>query len=255
MKQSVVAAVIYKVRPGPYIVLDSPAPISFATSDFRIALDEGELRIDLVAPVETVEEARSLADPYVRSWEIRSGLTRGTPEVQFEYVRPEFVDLDPHGTGPDKLISVSASASVSFEAVTQWILHDYPDAPHDFVADPDVEVMWQRYQNYRSGNEPLLSMAYFCLSNFEVLVGPSRKTAAVNGHLDPSILSKLGEFTSTGGSKLTARKIIRHFKGQALDNKEAHWVDSCVRLLIRRLGELRAGVAMRPLSMHDLPKL
>lgn len=254
MKDPAILALIFKALPGVYVRFDDPASMQFDTPSLRATLDRGELRLEFRQPVPIEVDALELATPLLRSWEIRSGLDRGRPAIQFEYLRPEYIDLAPDTLGPDKPIPVSRSETVAFESVLHHVATEYPEPPLDFVVDPDVEVLWQRYQMYKSGNEPLLTMAYFCFTVLTSLEGGRREIAG-KLQIDESVLRKLSELTSIRGSRLTARKVSAQSTDQPLTRREEEWLDAAVRMLIRRLGELRAFAPIRPLGMTDLPVL
>jgi len=38
---------------------------------------------------------------------------------------------------------------------------NFPAVPTDFIADRDVVSLWNRYEGFKDGREPLASMAYF----------------------------------------------------------------------------------------------
>ena len=61
---------------------------------------------------------------------------------------------------------------------------------------PTSETLWQRFTMYEDGREPIMSMAYACLTLFErsVLEKRVRRAAATQYAVDQAILSRLGHW-------------------------------------------------------------
>ncbi|MFN2397905.1 MAG: hypothetical protein ABR543_04575 [Gemmatimonadaceae bacterium] len=255
MKEPAVSVLIFKALPGPYVRFQDPPSLQFETDLVRASLGNGQLALRLKTPITSETDAVAAVAPLLQAWEIRSGLRAGRPEIQFEFQRAEYIDLDPDGPGPHKKIAVSRTLAVAVDSVLERVSTEYPEPPLDFAVDPDVEALWQRYQDYKSRNEPLLAMAYFCHTVFVALGGGNKRAAAKSFQVDQSVLRQLSELTSIRGTKLTARKVDSQFTGRPLTMREEEWVDAAVRLMIRRLGEARAGQFLRPLKMPDLPNL
>jgi hypothetical protein len=107
----------------------------------------------------------------------------------------------------------------------------------------DVNALWQRYMRYEQSREPLLSMAYFCLSYFEDAAGTGakgrqrRKMAAEALGVEEEVLRRLGELTSTLGDAETARKKNPQSKSRGPTVEEKEWIETTVKLLIRKTAE------------------
>lgn len=117
----------------------------------------------------------------------------------------------------------------------------YPTIPADFIATPDVELLWTRYKMYLQGRDQLLSMAYFCLSYIEGIAGGRRIDASNKYGVNRDDLNRLGELTSARGDKLSARKGVRN-NFLPLTDEDTLWVEGFVKLLIRRIGEYEASI-------------
>jgi hypothetical protein len=99
-----------------------------------------------------------------------------------------------------------------------------------------------------AGSEPLLSMAYFCLT---LLERGDRRAAAQQFAIDYEVLKKLGELTSTRGDHHTARKASAPLHPLTAD--EAHWIEATIKAIGKHLAaRVRDS---KPLSLADLPKL
>jgi hypothetical protein len=133
----------------------------------------------------------------------------------------------------------------------------YPDPPTVFTVTPDVETLWQRYNNYLDGKEPLPSMAYFCLTLIENKAGGKnkRKLAEKLFRIKKPILDRLGDLTASKGNAETARKVPDKGNITALNEKEKKWIKAVVKIFIQRMGELANIQTAKFITMTDLPKM
>ncbi len=140
----------------------------------------------------------------------------------------------------------------SFSATGQVTWKTYPAVPTNFTADPDVVSLWTRFEGFKSGREPLASMAYFCftlLKNRHGSIDAARKVLAV----DKAVLKKLGELSTNRGDASTARKMTPDLA--PFTTAEAQWLEAAIRALIRRVGEIASGHSPLQLTMKQLPQL
>ena len=224
---------------------ENAAPIEFDTADFSGRLEADVLVLSLKRHAADQVEARALVDPFIRAWEIDAGLTIGRPEFTLRFDSAQVVDRAP--TPGIHELQANATAIATATLQLKVFRGHYPVPLLAFRTTPEVEALWARYLRYLAGSEPLLSMAYACLTLLER--GNRRQAAGLFG-VEYEVLSKLGDLTSTRGDALTARK-----PGQAtapLSSTEAQWVDAAIRAVIRHLAT-RAGD--KRLKMADLPAL
>jgi hypothetical protein len=108
---------------------------------------------------------------------------------------------------------------------------------------------------YLDRKEPICAMSYFCLTVIERKFG-GRSQASHALLIDQKILSKLGELSSVKGDKSTARKAV-HGKSEfsPLSDSEQRWIETAVKLLIRRIGEYSQSHELQKIEMRDLPPL
>jgi hypothetical protein len=101
-----------------------------------------------------------------------------------------------------------------------------------------------------------LPMAYSCLSRLAYRAG-SLQQAATQYHISQRVLRTLSEFTSTLGVGVEARKLGKGSKNRAPTTAEKSWIETVVRLLIRRAGEVAydAQRSWPQVTMDDLPSL
>ena len=145
---------------------------------------------------------------------------------------------------------------VADDAVVHLARSNYPTPPTRFTVSPDVDTLWHRYEGYKHGREPLLGMAYACLTFLEAQVR-GREKAARTYAIDTAVLRKLGDFTSNLGDERTARKFHTRSTRRPPTGQEATWIDAAIRMIIRRVGEHDADptVPWPTRSIRDLPPL
>ena len=177
--------------------------------------------------------------------------------MKFEFENAEIIDRDPPSVEPGRTVfAVDAGfyAVAGMSAKLSLTRSTYPEPPPRFVASPDVDTLWHRYQEYKDEREPLAGMAYFCLSWIRNQAG-GQDQAATEYAVAREVLRELGRLTSTVGDKRTARKAPSELRPYT--PQEEAWIEAAVRALIRRVGEWAAGsdTPLRQITMADLPTL
>ncbi len=261
MRDPHVERLFYLLHPGDRVDYDNPSPVAYETIPFEAKLNQGQLTVEMKEHHPTEESAKVRIEAWLRAWEIAAGLADDQQSFRFEFERSEIIDRDPPGPGEDQTIQVTALDSIGFldMAVVQVTRRDYPPPPTDFKASDDVNIMWSMYLLYKKHGEPLLSMAYFCLTVLEGSTGliyGARGEAARRYNIDRPVLDELGELTSTRGGEGEARKFNTAATRTPLNSKETHWIEQAVKLLIRRKGEydFNPSVARSHLlTLSDLP--
>lgn len=251
MRDPHVLSLTYKLKTTDLVSYVDPPAVRRERGPFSIELKDGILTVRMNDHFATVGEARGIVDPFIRSWEIHSALTKGSREFEFVFAHPEVIDRNPaQSTLPAlKVVSTGralASASVSVKVSRRA----YPDPPNGFVATPDVEALWVRYQGWLEGREPILTMAYFALTVLEAAAG-TRKKAASHFGIEFEMLRKLGELATERGDQGTARKMPRSGTLTPLTPEEERWIKLLIPELIRQAGEFSA--TGKVLRMSDLP--
>ena len=243
MRHPHVARLRYRLKPiDDTTEFDNARAVERQTDAFYMRLDDEIVQISMREHHETEASARERVEMYLRGWEISAALQYGgRPEFRFVFEGAEILDLDPPppppapppGTPQTVRLSAAAVAVGAASATIRVTRRSYPSPPDDFELSEDVEVMWSLYDSYRQGHDRLLPMAYTCLSRLEYAAG-GRKQAAQRYRVHKMVLDKLGEFTSTLGTGVEARKLDRRSKNRAPSAAEKMWIETLVRLLIGR---------------------
>lgn len=261
-----VESLTYRLQTGETLEFDDPPPLEQENDALRLRLAEDVLTVWPKEHYAREDEARVAIEPYLRAWEISEALHRGgRQEMRFVFESSRVVDRDPPPPCSPQVVqlsgvSVGSSAVVGVPTVISWV-RCYPDPPEGFVASPEVEFMLGRYDQYLRHREPLLAMAYACLTRLEHEArhtqggGTLRRKAAREYRVDEDVLSKLGHLTTVLGDETGARKVETQSENRPPTNREQRWIEGCMLALIRRAGQ-RAADPQKPLpliTMADLP--
>lgn len=252
-----VVALRYKLRPSDQVTYVSPAPVEFETQEVRFGLTEGKLNCEMKGHFASAEEARFVVEPVLRAWEVDADLRWNPGQFRFEFDGADIIDRSPIPAGVGRghaymlcgVGSISAVGTVSFHVTRAH----YPEPPGTFRVNPDAESILLRYQGYLGGREPLLSMAYFCLTVLEANAG-NRASAATMYGIDKAVLRKMGELTTRRGDRFSARKAIAG-PVLPLTGEEGAWLEAALKALIWRVGDTRDAAALPVIKLADLPLL
>jgi hypothetical protein len=252
----------------PTTTYEEPTAVEGENESFEWRLEDDELRLRMKKHFASIDEARRHVAGFIRNWELHAALEDRKPSIRFTPMEPQpgdVVDRDPppppppsEPLPPGSPQAVEAGAAVltfSGELATVHTKRKYPLPPTGFAASPDAQSLWDRYEGYRQGREPLEGMASFCLSVIQFNVG-GRRNAARQYQIAFKVLDKLGNLTSTRGDMTTARKIDRDSSLSPLTDAEKDWVRAAVRAIIRRVGQydaLRSASSLPKITMSDVP--
>ena len=245
-----VAALNYRVDHGDSIDYSRAEPLEREAPGFRLTVKDRKVRFELKEHYATEKQAKEAIAEYIRVWEFDATLKHGNSEsFRLVFETPEIIDRKPTpgrislaGRGV-AIVCSSGSASLQVQPPA------YPEPPSDIALNPDVRTMHQRYLGYRSGHEPLASMANFCLTVLEASTGKRngpRPAAARMYNVDKRILAKIGELAAQRGGT-EARKA----DGVATEfsSEERHFLDRALKAIIRRVAQREHT------PQGDLPKI
>lgn len=226
-------------------------PVDHETDAFSLRLEDGRLTVDLHEHFSSVEEAREEIESFLEAWEVSYGLQIGKREISFDYEDAEVIRED-NETGEVTVEAGTLELDVSENVEFHVERPKYPDPPVKFRLSPDARMLWNRYEGYEEGEEPLFSMGYACLEFLEGRAG-GREDAAARYHIKYDVLDDLGRLTSTRGSPDVARKPSGS-QGEATP-EERKWIEEAIRKIIRQVGVLDAGHEPERLTKQNLQSL
>lgn len=256
-----VNALFYRVIAADDVDYDKAPPLSGETDDFVVTITSDAAEFRMKSHFATEEEAKKIVDQFLQTWSIFMGVQEYSPdEITFRFKNAEIVDRSPPTKDTQsKFLSVCLSETihVSMTVSTHLSRATFPSLPEKFVASPDVETMYLRYKMYRQNREALLSMAYWFLTNIEASGGGTRKIAAEKYYIDLDVLRKIGQLTSTRGSKLEARKAPKKTSCTPLTQNEKVWLEKVIKRITFRLGECAFDPQrkLQTITMNDFPSL
>ncbi len=258
MRDPHIVALRYKVVPDKTVSFQNPPPLERETKAFRLCVGDDVATFEMKEHHSSIQEAQERVRPYLHAWDVYTALSQGRREIGFEFESADIIDRDPPPPGAPQVIKPIGIDSVA--VVDTPTIHitrgGYPAPPDGFKVSPNVDTMWNRYEGYLAGREPLASMAYMCLTVLEASAG-GRKEAAEQYGIARNVLDTLARLTSEVGDERTARKIVAHGKPRPHTGAEVAWIEATIKMMTLRVGEWAFdSSATRPkLTMADLPEL
>ena len=232
-----VVALVYRIENDPSVDYSKAPPLDHEEEQFRLHIEDQEVRFELKVHCATSEAARTIVEPYIRSWELDAGLRTHRFKLRFE--KPEIVDRNPTpGTATPAPAYFNITIPTAQVTVTA-VVPSYPQPPSGLTLDPnnpDVTTMYDRYTSYRENREPLTSMAYFCLTMLTKHLNRGRKKAATKYRIHDSILKDIERLSSIKGGPTGARKA--EGVSQDLTAAESRFLREAVEVMIRRVAEV-----------------
>ena len=252
-----VVALLYRIDHGSQFDYSKAKRRHFEESAFLLEIEDEQVRFKLKTHYATEDEARNAIDDYISAWEFDACLKYGENYFRLRFEKSEIIDRSPtpgvtfaHAT-PLRL-EISLSSAEGTVGVPE-----YPLPPSDIALNPDVETMYTRYMGYRRGNEPLPSMANFCLTVLEDATGQKRTrrpAAAKKYQIGLSVLSEVGRLADEKGGS-SARKA----KGVKKDftNRERAFLEQAIKKMIKRAAEKVHSPDKVPtqILLSDLPPI
>jgi len=239
-----VESVTYRVVSRDDCAFDAP-PLDFVTPEFVGRLADNTLVLSPKEHFATEGEVRAVSDRFVAGWQVSAGLEFGRPDFRLRHTSTSIVDRSPTpGTGE---VHLAEKLHLSGSAFAKLTYRTYPSPPQGFALTPEVEVLWDRYCRYVAGQEPLLSMAYFC---YTLLARGDQRGAAKTFDIEDKVLRKLSELTSTRGDNLSARKMTA--TTAPLTRTERVWIEAAIKSIIKHLATRSQGTR---LQMTSLPPI
>ena len=263
-----VVALIYTVQHGNSVSYENASLLSYGDSpEFCLTVDNKTARFELKKHYAEKDEAREVIEQFIQHWEFEAAIRRGPSSFSLRYEGAEIVDRSPSpGTSRSGTIRLRTEGhllrNIFASAKPTYNVPNYPPPPSGGIVapdDPDVKSMYDRYVNHRLGKEPLLAMAYFCLTVLECKSkgqrSGKRKVAGQHYHIDEEVLDKIGNLTANKGDLSVARK-----RGSSIDplsGQDKKFLKKAVQEMIYRAAEVAAddSQCLPQITMTDLPRL
>ena len=258
-----VVALLYRIKHDRSVDYSEAEPIEREEEAFTVHVRNEQVRFEMKHHYSSTNDAREALDEYIRAWEFAAGLRYGPDAFGLEFTKPEIVDRKPT-PGAISLCIDAIEAGARVEATLTIGYSAYPAPPSTIKVTDDARSMYDRLVRSLAGNEPLASMAYFCLTVLEASVdqlsqdpGRRRKkkrgAAADKYRIEPKVLDEIGRLsTAKGGAD--ARKA----DGTDTDftAEDRRFLTEAVKRIIYRMAEAACGSqALSTVRLCDLPPL
>jgi hypothetical protein len=257
-----VISLTYQITHADHVDFKMTSPRTADRAAFRVTLDGGKARVEMIEHFASAEEARAAVKPFLDAWELAADVEHPEDRLRFVYERAEVVDRSPSGRGV--ALGGMIAASASMHAVLHTSRSKWPEPPADLGRSPEVETLHLRWLACLDKKERLLAATYLALSMIEAAPGPlkpdeelrdtkKRHRAAEHFNIEPKVLKTLGHLTANRGGPEDARKAEGTLT--PLSREERKWLQAAFKALVKQAA-LRAHYEPNPppvpLTMKDL---
>ena len=247
-----VSSLRYVIKCEDGYAFDNPPMVLVSMPQFDGVLENGIFTATLMQHYGNVPEARTAVDAYLRSWEIKAGVSRAAEIFRFFFQSANVVDRAPPVPGSLHAAAICEVVCAADLCTTSLTMAVYPPPPIDFIANELVEMLWYRYSLYLNRREPIFGMAYFCYTCIKKTCSKDNNTA-MKFKVSQVVLRKLSELSTKLGDKTNARKLTSDLRLPT--QNEINWLGETVRSLIQQIGMVSAGVQPSELTMANLPSI
>ena len=254
-----VEVLLYRIIHGKSHDYSKAERLSIDEPEFQVLIEDEEVQFQFKDHYATENEARKAVKDYIHNWEFDACLKRGDDCFKLEFIKAVRVDRQP----TPGVITVDAEPiRIRFDIAEAegTVSHPrYPSPPSEVnFNDPDVQIMYQRYMDYRRGNEKLSSMANFCLTFLGNMTGLNKKgriEAARKFQIDVAVLKKIGMLCNNKGGKVGARKADG--VGKDFTSQERTFLEQVIKRIIIRAGEkaYSPNKIFQKISLSEFPEI
>lgn len=247
-----VAALHYRLVPGPHVDFDSASPLKISEPAFDVEVTREGALFKMKTHFASASDALVVVQPYVDAWIIAAGLDGEPGAFSLEYSHPEIEDRSP-APGIAQAVGLSEGVSLVDVAEAHVRRGAFPSPTQRvFASSPDVEYMYRQYRLYRQGRLPLPHMSYAVCTVLTDRGGVDG--AARIFSIEPSIFHKVGDLSAKKGGE-DARKAKG--RGAILNDAERAWLDAVAKIMVWRAGEVAASASgpHELVTLADLPPL
>ena len=245
-----VVALLYRVHHHDRVDYSRAEQLTHETADFRVEIKDLKARFELKEHYASEEDARAVVEPFIRNWEFDASLSNSLGCFRLEADEAEVIDQRPssgivRGRGTLGRVTLSGLPGKG-----KAYANVFPPPPSGLnSAHKDVLVLFDRYERYKAGKEPLTSFAYYCGTEIEHS-GGGRTGAADLYKVSSKLLTRIGKLSSTKGGA-EARKAKG--AGAPLTDDERRFLERAVVRLIRRVAEYHASRGCLPeITIDDI---
>ena len=248
-----VVALIYVVEHEESVDYGSAETVEEERSTFRLTLQDGEARFELKEDYASTQQAQKAIQPFIEQWELRTSLAYGPGNFALRFKCPEMIDRDPQ-PGVNSVSADAAHFNVAISTARVTVSRQYPRPPVERCMNldcPEVQIMRNRFMDYRQDPDKLVSMAYFCFHVFTTKLGCDLKDSAKKHKISRNLLKRVRTLASRKGGE-QARKADGI--GDPLTQEEVQFLVKAVTAMILRAAIVAADPdqSMEPIDCGNL---
>ncbi len=242
-----VVALLYTIEHGRRVDYRKARPLDHEEAGFRVKITNQQIRFEFKEHYPTEDAARKVIEDYVRAWEFSACLENGPDYFKLKFDYAQIEDRNPK---PGVVMVSARPARFEFKVGKVTVVVSpprYPPPPSGLKLTPDVQLMYDRYMDYRQGRKGLLDIAYFCWT--VVKDNPATKKDFSGG-----VRNTISRLAGGGGGPKYARK-MEGIDKEPLTDQERHFLIEAIKAIIRRVAE-RAHAPdsdLPKVSLSDLP--
>ncbi len=238
MNDPYVVALLYKFVPESSVDYSRAEPLNHEDEAFRLTVEGDEARFDMKGQYATKEAAREAVEPFIHRWKFYARLQPDSRSFDLTFDGARIEDRKPT---PGVVTASARPLNWEFatgEASATVHACRYPLPPAVTLAiTADVKSAYCRYCGYLAGEEPLPSMAYFCITVMKNAASQEGVSPTDRYGISRSVLKMAQRLTSRkGGSQ--ARKADG--TKEDLSTEEIRKLERLVTFIIQRMAEVAA---------------
>ena len=155
----------FEIRSDKETAYENPEPLIFEAPLGRFDARDGKLLVEPADHFADEAAARSVIEPFLRSWEIETDLDANPGTIRFKFHSADLVDRDPPPLGSDLSIQLTGESLLITGGTIETLItrRKYPPPPTAFEATVDVARAHARWLDYRAGKSRCRRWATSCL--------------------------------------------------------------------------------------------
>ena len=180
----------------------------FKEDHFTVEIQDQRVFFRFRAHYTSEDEARSAIRSYLQNWEFLVGLERGPDAFHLRFLRSEIIDRNPpKGVQPVRISIATGIPKVTAIGTVRPLRYPKPAATSTIQRTPEIDSMYHRYLGYRTVQEPLPSMAYFCLTMLKRVAQKKGTGASKEFGISSKVIKTVSRLSSTAGGEMARKQV------------------------------------------------
>ena len=152
-----VVALLYTIEHGQSVDYRKARPLDHEEAGFRVKITNQQTRFAFKEHYATEDAARKAIEDYVRAWEFSACLENGPDYFKLKF---DYAQIEDRNPTPGVVMVSARPVRFEFKVGEATVVVSpprYPPAPSGLKLTPDVQLMYDRYMDYRQGRKGLLA--------------------------------------------------------------------------------------------------